>query len=483
MTIQSAEEERLLLELQIENDEASIREIEDRKRIQHLLTLVNPGVKEITYFQDDKEKPMTAFPGVPGGSFGGGSTGAMGQRSCSESVRTMPVDPHVRNQREQNAAVASLTGAVRECQACDEPQDGGASGGASANAVAAAKRGSLQRAPSAARAMYGNRVGASKKSRHRQMGAEKKRDAGVLRTIFVPDERQDTLLVMIQNIRARQQEQETLAAEKLFEMMEKRRLNEEEEQVMRIRDEERIQRLEDDLLQKNEMLVNIMKQFLSKESQALASTTSLVEDNARLNIRLQNTQQEMANIRTKTARKLQRINEDADRKSSSSIRRIRAQAADKESNLTSVRNEFSISRAQYDRSIAKMSKKLEDANKKYQGLITRRKLEATGYHHDIEKLKSELDRLERALMQSLEQQKRGYDGEGNASITIKGVRAGRAAQLGQAALMARRQHHIRERLHQLRGRVDELQGYVYLNSGQTAEGGAAEMVAQARASS
>ncbi len=41
-----------VLKLSAENDELRIQELEDRKRIQHLLALTQPVSQEVTYFRD-----------------------------------------------------------------------------------------------------------------------------------------------------------------------------------------------------------------------------------------------------------------------------------------------------------------------------------------------------------------------------------------------------------------------------------------------
>ncbi len=51
------QEREHVLRLYAENDRLKIKELEDRKRIQHLLSLTKPGsVKETTYFV--KESPQ-----------------------------------------------------------------------------------------------------------------------------------------------------------------------------------------------------------------------------------------------------------------------------------------------------------------------------------------------------------------------------------------------------------------------------------------
>ncbi|GMH33975.1 hypothetical protein BSKO_01809 [Bryopsis sp. KO-2023] len=56
------EERERLLQLQSENDSLRLQEVEDRKKIQHLLSLTQPGEQEITYVRDGRPDAVTVYP-------------------------------------------------------------------------------------------------------------------------------------------------------------------------------------------------------------------------------------------------------------------------------------------------------------------------------------------------------------------------------------------------------------------------------------
>ena len=59
MQVYLFQEREHVLRLYAENDRLKIHEVEDRKRIQHLLTLSNPSGGEITYFRKKtSQKPV-----------------------------------------------------------------------------------------------------------------------------------------------------------------------------------------------------------------------------------------------------------------------------------------------------------------------------------------------------------------------------------------------------------------------------------------
>lgn len=56
------EERQRLLDIQAENDELKLQELEDRKRIQHLLALTEPVEQEITYARCAKADTFKLLP-------------------------------------------------------------------------------------------------------------------------------------------------------------------------------------------------------------------------------------------------------------------------------------------------------------------------------------------------------------------------------------------------------------------------------------
>ncbi len=56
------EERDRLLKLQSENGELRLQEVEDRKRIRHLLAMHGPMEQEITYNRDGKPNTVTVYP-------------------------------------------------------------------------------------------------------------------------------------------------------------------------------------------------------------------------------------------------------------------------------------------------------------------------------------------------------------------------------------------------------------------------------------
>jgi hypothetical protein len=144
-----------LLRLQAENDSLKIQEIEDRRRIQHLLALTQPVTQEVTFFRDCRPEKMTRYPGA---SMAGSSASAA--PGSSKTVSTSAATPQVRA-IVMHGLLSGAQGSSSDPLTCQRFCD--AQGGASS--VSAAGDSPSQR---------------------------------VLRTVYLPSERADALLLTTQ---------------------------------------------------------------------------------------------------------------------------------------------------------------------------------------------------------------------------------------------------------------------------------------------
>lgn len=68
------EEREQVLQLQAENDALKAQELEDRRRIQHLLALTQPVTQEVTFFRDCRPGKSTVLPVQCVGGVGAGAS-------------------------------------------------------------------------------------------------------------------------------------------------------------------------------------------------------------------------------------------------------------------------------------------------------------------------------------------------------------------------------------------------------------------------
>jgi coiled-coil domain-containing protein 77 len=153
--------------LQAENDELKIQEVEDRRKIQHLLSMVEPVMQDVTYLRDGAPETMTLH---------------------AHARATTTSAPASRSVRASGGARGGVSGG------------GGTGGGGHAGAPA-------RPAVPVMNPGEGPRV---------------------LRTVYLPNEKVDSLLLTIESLRAQLQQQEQLGRERVAALHEDRRLRIEE---------------------------------------------------------------------------------------------------------------------------------------------------------------------------------------------------------------------------------------------------------------
>ena len=148
--------------LQAENDELKIQEVEDRRKIQHLLSMVEPVMQDVTYLRDGAPETMTLH---------------------AHARATTTSAPASRSVRASGGARGGVSGG------------GGTGGGGHAGAPA-------RPAVPVMNPGEGPRV---------------------LRTVYLPNEKVDSLLLTIESLRSQLSAQERLGRERVAALLEDRR--------------------------------------------------------------------------------------------------------------------------------------------------------------------------------------------------------------------------------------------------------------------
>lgn len=108
------EERDRLLRLQAENDDLRLQEAEDRRRIQHLMSLTNPVDQEITLQPGSDPSSGILYPRNAGGKQ---KHGALSSTAMLSSVRRAhAIQAHAVNRSPHQAAVLHCRCSVREWQ-------------------------------------------------------------------------------------------------------------------------------------------------------------------------------------------------------------------------------------------------------------------------------------------------------------------------------------------------------------------------------
>ena len=207
------EERERSQKLQAENDELKIQELEDRRKIQHLLSLVDPLVQDTTYVRDAAPETVTIH------------------RHARATTKSAPAGTH-RQLPMSNPGGGSNGGGGGTSGSGGTPGTGG-------------------------------------------IGSDGTR---VLRTVYLPNEQVDSLLLTVEALRTELQQQDQLSRERVAALLEDRRLRMAEERARRAAEAERAQEADATLERTQQMLNTYTRDFLSLKHSSLTQHRQLVEN-------------------------------------------------------------------------------------------------------------------------------------------------------------------------------------------------------------
>lgn len=309
------EERERCQRLQAENDELKIQEVEDRRKIQHLLSLVEPVMQDVTYIRD----------GAP---------------------ETMTLHAHARATTTSAPASRSVRAAA--------PAPAGSAGGAG---------------------------GTGERPR-------------VLRTVYLPNEKVDSLLLTIESLRAQMQQSEQLARERVAALLEDRRLRMEEERARRSVEAEKLQESELTVERLQALLHKYTKDYLALKHDALQ--TQRVERETIEALRVDNRQikEQMAAERASAEVEVHAVSTSAKQSSEQYVNLFRQQVCDTERTMGLLKDRHSGLQQALVMRVKELEEVASRTKQQYKQLEERRRLEAEGFRSELTLMHKELQRVE-----------------------------------------------------------------------------------------
>ncbi|XP_061108554.1 coiled-coil domain-containing protein 77 [Conger conger] len=330
MQIYLFQEREQALRLYAENDRLKIRELEDRKKIQHLLALVGPDVGEITYFYREPPHKVT----IPQKKLQSSS------RDQTRPARTAP----------------------------------------------------------------------RKKVAKPEAGRE---------TAESPDQYKrdnQTLMLQVEALQAQMEEQTRLAKEQAESLLEDRRIQAEEAQVQRKRDEDRLAALTDKLHRTQNLLYDSTKDFLHLKFETRAQEKRWMAEKDQLLQKLDSCQERLRGGRgfavgdgtSLIAPPAPRQSHQARREEVKALAEelkqahrladmYREQCVGLEADLSLIREEGDVGKELFKERSSKIAKRLQLMTQRYEALEKRRAMEVEGFKTDIKHLRQKLKDVEKQL--------------------------------------------------------------------------------------
>jgi len=336
------EEREQVLKLAAENDELRIQELEDRKRIQHLLALTQPMSQEVTYFRDCR-------PGKVTRSY------VVADKKGAEEAN--PPAPH----REMDANMRR--------QVIEDARNRIA--GTTASSSPASTTTSVVPASARPRSAGGN----------------------VVRTIYMPNESVDVLKLIIKSLRTQLDETAALAEQKLRALTEDRLIRETETRER----EEQHKRVVSQLREELDALVELhhatTRDYLDLRQESQKQEKMLREECVRLTAEAHAARRALAKaLEEEKQRDLRRQKE-----SEIFVHLFRKQALGSEEDLAIIKGQYEAAHELYEKRIKHLEARLAQTTAKLKACEEKRRLDREGFQSDIRALRTRLRDLERVL--------------------------------------------------------------------------------------
>ena len=418
------DEREQLLRVYAEYDELRIREMEDRRRIQDLLALTRPVAQEVTYFRDCRPDTVTRYPAPETGAgktakyaHAGGAQRAAQDAAVAESQAVLGESSAANAPPSKGpGAVAKLKGRPKSAVAALERDrrfysDHNADFDARAPQVHARHAASKQ-TPSVKQSLEFQKRGRargstllqptkasmSKASASPPAAKVPPKEARVLRTVYMPHEKNDTVLLENESLRAQLEEQRRLFEETKAALLEDRRIREEEQRTREAHDRAKIASLEEQLKHEQEMFRKTTRDYLLMRHETQKEQQQLAETNAALASRVSSLDRAVKSVKTRTSSTLADAIEAEKVRCGNFVDHFRQQAVAREDDIAMIRAQQADAERRYENRIATLERKLGRTSENYVNLEHRRRHELDGFKNDVHLLRQQIKQMTVRLM-------------------------------------------------------------------------------------
>jgi coiled-coil domain-containing protein 77 len=446
------DEREQVLKLQAENDQLKIQELEDRRRIQHLLALTQPVSQEVTFFRDCRPAKMTRFPV---------ESSADGLRSRADGFRTGgSVSTSTTTRQAGGKASGHTTTGASSKRSTFGTSSRGASRGASRSGTS---RGASRRSNGNGHSSSGGSTAATQPYKSR-----------VLRTIYLPSEKADTLLLTVESLQKQLGGVKELEAGRNAALLEDRQKRNEEERARSVADREKIEHLGEQIRKTEEKMRQVTKTYLEQRHESKMAERVSKEETEMLRTQNQRLVAQLQEERRRFSVELEAVRNAAEQEAKVYTEQFRREALAREEDLSVLKEQvsgvwgwgtgtggrsvgvrvracqvccccfgcccvlylphtvpfFVVGSAQHlelqrtgQAKINELETRLKEWIKKYSHLDSRRKMDFEGFNNDVVVLRKKMARMENAMLKPPRRRK-GKRRLKNGSARMSGSRGG-----------------------------------------------------------
>ncbi|KAG9412549.1 Coiled-coil domain-containing protein 77 [Aphanomyces cochlioides] len=341
-----ADAKETIASLRNQVDQAKIQEAEDRKRIQHLLYLTQPSAEEVTFIKDCRPGHASRF-----------------------GLQETHLEPHEQaNIHDQNARERFLRSNVSLIEEANVP-------GAAAGYAA-----------------FTSRTKRQQEQKLSKNGTKAK--CRIIRTVYLPSEQADSLLLRVQLLTKELDEYKKLSEERIQDLLNNLNLMSAESKKMRQQHDEEISAKQQDVERMHRLLKTSMKEYLVLRHKFQDSQRQVQEENARQRSLYKQLETEKEEAITKAKADTQAVRETLKEEGNVYAEEFRQQAVARERDIHILKEQYVAVQESYGVRIADLQSRLTKLRRRYKNLETRRNLEMEGFARDITTLKRHIVKLE-----------------------------------------------------------------------------------------
>ena len=386
------EEREYNVKLQAENDALKIQELEDRKRIRDLLSVSQPIQEDITFFRGSKPERTRYYPLRRSDSVSGPETmivgPSKGKKGSSQRPQKTTVEYEDLVQRKnQSMSLRRREKADREAQPDTYEQD------------------NYSRSRMVPGQTYASeRLGAQKPNKQGILPPRKDQpelvrevpvnSCRILRTVTIPNDHTDALILTIESLRSQLEEQERVFGEQKRTLMDDRRVLMEESRTREDYLRSEMLSLEEDNKKLREMLRKNTSEFLHLRHNAATAQRALREELAGSVLMNKELLEKLEIIRHGKMAESETVAKTAEEKCEQFMHHFRKQAVNKEEELAAKLQEFVDRESDLKARIERQREKIKAQKKSYQDLEKRRMFDMMGFRNDVLLLNKHIRQLE-----------------------------------------------------------------------------------------
>ena len=216
----------------------------------------------------------------------------------------------------------------------------------------------------------------------------------VLRTIYLPSEKADTLLLTVESLQKQLEAVKELESGRNAALLEDRRKRIEEERVRAAADREQVEALQDTVKRLEEKLRNATKDYLETRHAHQVHARIMKEETEMLRAQNESLVRELQEERRRSVVESESVKTAAEQEAQMYTEQFRREALAREEDLSVLKEQYNEVQKMYKQRVSKLESSLKSLTIKYKQLSHRRQMDFEGYGADVANLRTQLRKME-----------------------------------------------------------------------------------------